>query len=288
MSNKKIAFSLFIFFMLVFAGNISCRDRNETLKKPESFIVDEETGEYFVSNVNGVPAERDKNGFITKLDKNLNVISKEFIKNGTGGIELNAPKGMVIIGDILYVTDISSVRGYNKKTGENTADIDLKDKGAKFLNDITADRDENLYISDMTANIIYKIETKNGNKVSEFCRGEELDQPNGLAFDPKTGDLLVAAWGGKFLSIDKDGKISFFLEEKKVGLDGIDYDDAGNIYVSSFQEGEIYKITPDKQITIYKKGLKTPADISVDRKKGLLLAPLMSVDKIETFDLKSK
>jgi len=285
MGNKKIDFFFIILFLLVFTGNISCRSKDETFKKPESFIIDTETGEYFVSNVNGIPLDRDKNGYITKLDKDLKVINKEFIK-GTADVELHAPKGMAIIGDVLYVTDISNLRAYNKKTGENVADIDLKDRGAIFLNDIIADKDGNLYVSDMTANIIYKVETQNENKVSVFCEGEQLDQPNGLMIHPQTGDLLVAAWGGKFLSIDKDGKVSAFLDDKKIGLDGIDYDNDGNIYVSSFQEGEIYKITPDKKITTIKKGLKTPADISVDRKKGLLLIPFMSADKIETMELK--
>jgi sugar lactone lactonase YvrE len=274
--------------LLVFAGNISCGNRDETYKKPESFIVDPETGEYFVSNVNGVPAERDNNGYITRLDKNLKVVNKEFVKNGTDGIDLNAPKGLAIVGDVLYVTDISSVRGYNKRTGKNVADINLKDKGAIFLNDIVADKEGNIFVSDMTANIIYRIETANGNKISELYKGQELDQPNGLIFDPKTGDLLIASWGGKVLQVGKDGKISPYVAREFVRLDGIDFDNDGNIYVSSFQLGEIYKLTPDKQVTTIKKGLKSPADISVDRAKNLLLIPLMGADKIETFDLKSK
>lgn len=286
MSNKKFLFVLFTLLIFAFAGNISCRGKDETFKKPESFIVDTETGEYFVSNVNGIPAERDKNGYITKLDKDLKVIKKEFIKSGTDGVDLHAPKGLAIIGDILYVTDITNVRAYNKKTGENILDIDFKDKGAKFLNDITADKEGNIFISDMTSNIIYKIETQNSNRISIFAKGEQLNQPNGLMIHPESGELLIASWGGTILSADKDGKVKPFVDDKKDGLDGIDYDNEGNIYVSSFQEGEIYKITPDKKLSIFKKGLTTPADISVDRKKNILLVPLMSEDKIETFELK--
>ena len=288
MNGKIVVRGLLITGFLAFAGNISCGNRDEAYKKPESFIVDPDTGEYFVSNVNGVPIEMDKNGYITKLDKNLKIIKQEFIKSSDGGVDLNAPKGLAIIGDILYVTDIVSIRGYNKKTGENVADISLKDKGADFLNDITADKYGNLFASDMNANIIFKIDTVNGNKISEFFKGDALERPNGLVFDTKTGDLIVASFEGKILNISKDGKIASYIEKNFVALDGIDFDNDGNLYVSSFQEGEIYKITPDKQVTTIKKGLKSPADISVDKAKNLLLIPLMGADKIETFDLKSK
>jgi hypothetical protein len=285
MKNKQMIMALFIVVIFVFAGNISCKGKDGTYKKPESFIVDPETGEYFVSNVNGVPIQRDKNGFITKLDKNLKVVNSEFIKSGAGDVDLNAPKGLAIIGDVLYVTDIFNVRGYNKKTGENVADIDLKNKGAQFLNDIVADKDGNLYVSDMDANIIFKIETKNGDKISEFCNSKELQRPNGLVLDPNNGDLIIAAFEGSILTVGKDGKIKPYVDRKFVCLDGIDFDNNGNLYVSDFQVGEIYKITPDKQITTIKKDLKSPADISVDKAKNLLLIPLMGADKIETFDL---
>jgi hypothetical protein len=285
MNSKNLIHAVSLIVLLVVAGSISCKGKDETYKKPESFIVDPETGEYFVSNVNGVPIQRDKNGFITKLDKDLKIINAEFIKSGTGDIDLNAPKGLAIIGDVLYVTDILNVRGYNKKTGENVTDFDLKDKGAQFLNDIVADKDGNLYVSDMDADIIFKIETKNGDKISEFCNSKDLQRPNGLIFEPKTDDLIVASFDGKVLMVGKDGKISSYVDRKFVALDGIDFDNNGNLYVSDFQVGEIYKITPDKQITTIKKGLKSPADISVDRAKNLLLIPLMGADKIETLDL---
>ncbi len=286
--NRK--WTIFVFLLIIslsIAGNISCGDKEETYRKPESFIVDPQTGEYFVSNVNGIPAEKDQNGFIVKLDKDMNVIDKAFIQSGTGGVDLNAPKGMAIVGDILYVTDITSVRGYDKNTGENIVDLNFENRGARFLNDITADEDGNLYVSDMTSSIIYKIDTDN-NAVSEYMKGQELKQPNGLVIDPKTGKLVIALWGGKILVLDKEGKLETYIDKTFRALDGIDFDKDGNLYVSSFKLGEIYKITPDRKVTTIRKGLKSPADISVDKEKNLLLVPVMGANKIETIDLKGK
>ena len=58
---------------------------------------------------------------------------------------LNAPKGMAIVGDTLWVADIDAVRGFNRKSGALVANIAVP--GAKFLNDVTAGPD-GLYITD--------------------------------------------------------------------------------------------------------------------------------------------
>ena len=67
------------------------------LSTPESFIVDPETGNYFISNINGGPADKDNNGFITKLDPDGKVIALKFI-DASKGTPLHAPKGLAIVG----------------------------------------------------------------------------------------------------------------------------------------------------------------------------------------------
>lgn len=49
---------------------------------------------------------KDNDGFISKLDKNGDILQLKFISN------LNAPKGMSKIKDILYVVDIDVVYGF--------------------------------------------------------------------------------------------------------------------------------------------------------------------------------
>ena len=60
------------------------------LEVPESFQYDLVTGKYFISNIVGKPAEKDGNGYITRLDENGKVEEKAFID------KLDAPKGMAI------------------------------------------------------------------------------------------------------------------------------------------------------------------------------------------------
>ncbi len=44
----------------------------------------------------------------------------------------------------------------------------------------------------------------------------------------------------------------------------MDYDAAGNLYISSFTGGSIFRIAPDRSVTKIASGFTTPADISVD------------------------
>src|SRR4051812_20453469 len=110
-------------------------------KTPESVKYDAEQDVFFVSNVNGNPTAKDGNGAITKVRADSLGASQPFIESGKNGVTLNAPKGMAIKGDTLWVADIDAVRSFNKKTGAPIASIDLRGQKATFLNDIAVGGD---------------------------------------------------------------------------------------------------------------------------------------------------
>ena len=62
------------------------------LSHPVCFIVDPTTGNYFIANVNGAPAARDNNGFITKLDPQGQIVALKFI-GPTAAAPCTPPKG---------------------------------------------------------------------------------------------------------------------------------------------------------------------------------------------------
>lgn len=280
---------------IIFMGYTAQAFEISGLATPESFIVDPDTGDYYISNINGSPTEKDNNGFITRLDKSGKVKALKFIEGGKGGIILNAPKGLTVIGNVLYAADIDAVRGFDKDNGKLLHTIDLKGMGALFLNDLTHDKQGNLYASDSTSFVdpkapgtIFKIETKNQHRASVFVRDAALGTPNGLVIHPKTERLLANTWGvGKILEISPDGKITTLLADVPLNdLDGLDYDNAGNLYVSSFTGGTIYKITPDLKVSIVKSDLKTPADINIDRKSNMILVPSFNGNSAMTIPIR--
>lgn len=252
---------------------------------PESIVTDPETGAYYVSNVNGDPFAKDANGYISKIDPNGVVIQKFIV--GKTDEDLNAPKGLALAGKTLYVTDIDAVRGYDKDSGKQVVVLDFKPYFAKFLNDLTIDNGNNLYVTDMLADIVFKIELKT-KKITIFKQGPELGNPNGILFNSKTKSLLLFTWAsGKIIEIDSAGNLAV-LKESLMNLDGGDFDNEGDLFVSSFQKGEIYKI-PNYgrgELMTFLGGLTTPADISIDRKKNELLIPSLNGNTVSSVPLK--
>ncbi len=101
------------------------------LQGPESARYDRDLDVWFVSNVNGAPARKDNNGFISRLRPDGAIYNLKFIEGGKKGVTLHAPKGLAISGDTLWVADIDVARAFNKRTGEVIANVNTR---ARFLN----------------------------------------------------------------------------------------------------------------------------------------------------------
>src|SRR5881392_1454300 len=115
---------------------------------PESVLHDSTQDIYFVSNVNGSPTAKDNNGFISRVRPDGAIENLKFIEGGRAGVTLNAPKGLALLGDTLWVADIDAVRAFNAKTGAPLDSVSLSTLGAVFLNDIAATPTGALYITD--------------------------------------------------------------------------------------------------------------------------------------------
>ena len=110
---------------------------------PESVKYDADLDVFFVSNINGNPSQKDGNGFIAIVRADSTGVVRMLVESGkpaAGGkaITLDAPKGMAIVGDTLWVADIDAVRAFNKRTGAPIATVDLRPMKAEFLNDVVA------------------------------------------------------------------------------------------------------------------------------------------------------
>lgn len=239
-------------------------------------VVDPEDGSYYVSNINGTPTNKAGNGYISKISSSGNIVIQRFIGGRKDRTVLNAPKGLVIIGKNLFVTDIDQVKEFDKQSGKLIATVDFEKFNAKFLGDLAADSHGVIYVSDMMTNRIFKLDTRDNNRVWVYKEDSALSGPRGLLINPKTRNLIVVTWDpGKVLEIDHASKKIHVLKKALVGLDGVDIDNHGNLYVSSFEKGEIYRIPNYGRgpIATFMGGLTTPAGISYDRKRNEILIP---------------
>ena len=73
------------------------------LNEPESVVFDKKNSAIYISNINGDPLKLDKNGYISKISVDGQILEKKWIKG------LDAPKGMTIFNDHLFVADINKI-----------------------------------------------------------------------------------------------------------------------------------------------------------------------------------
>lgn len=252
---------------------------------PESALRDPETGAVYISNVHGEPGARDGNGYISRISASGTVVIQRFIGSKPDQPVLDSPKGLALWGDQLLVADIDKIRFFDKKSGVSLRVLDLSPLGAVSLNGMTLSRAGVLYVSDTPADRIFMVDLKNSAEPRVYREGPQLGGPNGLAVNPRSGNLLVAAWRtGSLLEIDRDGGVHI-LKRGLQGLDGIDFDDQWNLYVSSYLKGEVYRISflGRGTLSVFASGLEGPADISYDRRRRELIVPMSLSGTVESF-----
>jgi sugar lactone lactonase YvrE len=264
---------------------------------PESVKYDADMDVFFVSNINGNPSQKDGNGFIAIVRADSTSVVKMLAESGkapAGGgkaVTLNAPKGMAIKGDTLWVADINVVRAINKRTGASIADVTVAN--STFLNDVAIGPDGAVYVTDtgiafdasggMTHPGVNRIFRISGGKVTTVAEGDSLRNPNGLAYDAAGKRWLLAPFDGKDVQAMADGSKSATVVSTGPGqYDGIELLADGRIAVSSWADSAVYIIsngTMTKSIT----GVDAPADIGVDTKRGIIAIPRFNAGKVEYF-----
>ncbi|HWC73196.1 MAG TPA: SMP-30/gluconolactonase/LRE family protein [Gemmatimonadales bacterium] len=259
----------------------------EGFRTPESVKWDSAQDVYFVSNINGQPNAKDGNGYISVVLPAGTVRDSAFIKGG-----LNAPKGLALVHDTLWVADIDVVRAYNARTAAPVATVPIP--GAVFLNDIAAAPDGSLYITDTAIRFgakgpehagtdqIFRIAPDH--KVSVAFKGDSLGRPNGITWDAGNQRFIVVPFGGSKLVTWKPGEKQVTSFASGPGqFDGVEIV-KGAVWVSSWADSSVYRYQNGEGTNLI-KGVPSPADIGYDAKRNRLLIPIFTGNRVEIWQL---
>jgi hypothetical protein len=248
------------------------------LRGPESVLYDADQDVYFISNLNGGLATADNNGFISRVDAKTMAVNLTWVEGGKRGVTLHAPKGMGIVGNTLYVSDVTGVRKFDRRSGAPQGEIALT--GATLINDITTDG-QSLYVSDTGirpgpgitfydtgTDAVWKI---TNDRAEKLANSTELDHPNGL--DWFDGKLWVVTFRGNRMYELGEGKIRNEVMLPRGQLDGLVHLPDGDVLVSSWEGNEIYAGPARGPFHALLAGLAAPADIAYDATHHRLLVP---------------
>ncbi|KPJ61515.1 MAG: hypothetical protein AMJ46_02025 [Latescibacteria bacterium DG_63] len=247
---------------------------DKVFKTPESVLYDEKRGVIYVSNICGSPGKKDGNGFISKLGLDGAIQKLKWIEG------LDAPKGLGVFEDKLYVTDLNQVVEISIEEGKILKKY--KSNKARFLNDISVDTSGCVYASDNMASIIFRL--KDG-KLEPWLDSRGLEAPNGLLAEKRR---LLAGTDGCVLRVDyKTKRFTRFIEDTDY-IDGLVSYGKGDYLVSDFL-GAVHLVHAGKEKikvldTTSEKMMAADIDFIAD--KGILLVPTFSDNRVVAYKFK--
>lgn len=241
----------------------------------ESVLYHPESDLLFVSCINGSPSEKNKKGFIALLTPDGSIKELNWV---TG---LNAPKGMGIHENKLYVTDIDQVVVVDIKNAKVFDRIPVE--GASFLNDIAIGADGKVYFTDSDTGIVW---IYMDGKLKKWI-SEGLQRPNGLYIEEDR--VLLTSSGSQDLKIiDKQsGKMKVVTTEIGAG-DGVEFTGKDGFYLTSSWLGEVFLILPDfSKLSLLKTSDQeiNSADIGFNIKEQVVYVPTFFDNRVVAYKL---
>ena len=284
MKKTVLAVSLVTFLSLLSTGASAAKIAWSLadFDQPESALFDSSSNEILVSNINGSPVELNGKGYISRVSSGGEMLERYWIQG------MDAPKGMALFGDFLYVADMQKLHLVDTKTG-----VLLKSyvaANSKMLNDVSIDHQGNVYVSDLLGGGIYRLQ---GDEFKLWLKADFISHPNGLLVEDDR--LYVATWGRGMhedFSTDELGKVYRLslsdpsaapkvLSGSLGNLDGlVRY--KGNIIVNDWINGKVFKLKDGQAELLFNAG-KAAADISLYQDK--LLVPVMFDNRLDVYKL---
>jgi sugar lactone lactonase YvrE len=249
---------------------------------PESVVHDPEADVYLVSNINGGLGDADDNGFISRISPDGTITHLKWIDGEDPAVTLNAPKGIGLYGDRVYVADIDTVRAFDRATG---APLDAwVVPNAGFLNDLAVGADGTVYVTDTGISIgpegftptgtaaVYRFDADG--QPQAIAQGDALALPNGVVEAPQ-GLVLVSLGSNAVVIVGDDGSLTTLVELPQGQLDGVVVAADGSLLVSSIGANAVYRVDPAGAVSTVISD--TPAaDIGIDLGRSRVLIPQLN------------
>ena len=275
-------------FIILFSTSIMAEQ--PVFSQPESayFYTSGSTdpGVYFISSTNG-----DDVGWVSKLAADGSMIDSRW------ATDLRHPMGMRVSGKRLWINNTTEIVGLNLDNPDDRIVHPID--GAISLNDLATDSSGHAYVSDSMNSRVVRVDLATGENSTYISTLPS--SPNGVLIQ---GDrLYIASWGvmsdrpeeraewitktaGDLYWVSlKDSKKSRHIIVPELGnLDGVEIDQKGNIYVSDWESGKLYKISSGAKMVVdlgqYGQGL---ADIGLNSLTGELVLPVMLSSEVLFF-----
>ena len=242
---------------------------------PWAAAYDADADAYFVSDVDGDPLAKDGKAAIWRMRPDGTQLTA-WARGGVAGVELHAPKGIALQGDLLYCCDLDVVRTFDRATGAAVRVIEVP--LAKALDGAAAGPGGEVWVTNTATNSIHAI-AKDGS-VRRIAQHADLKQPSALVV-LATGAYVVTRGSGEFLQVDGKGRCTPLMATPSRSLDGLVRPQEGRWLCASRSGNAIYALdTKGGMQPLAWPSLQSPGAMGLDFLRGRLLVPSQSTGKL--------
>ena len=245
-------------------------ETDSVIAVPESVLPDLNKKILYVSLIDG-------GGWVADGKGGVGIMQPDGEFNATWITGLHAPKGLGIVGNRLFVADMSEVIVIDIKNGK--IEKRIAPENASGLNDVTVTDNGVVFVSDSRAGRIWKIENDAASLYLDSVKGV-----NGLK---AIGEDLYIGAGKSFVKADKNKTITKVAELPQ-GIDGIELVGNGDFIVTSWG-GYIFYVSANGTVeTLLEthQQKKNTADIGFDPKGRTVYVPTFNGKTIAAYRLK--
>lgn len=236
---------------------------------------------HFVSNLGrGGPLEADGNGFIAEIDDYGSIKTQKAFP--TGEDRLDAPKGMAVIGDVLYVADIRRIVGFSLGDGRQLSVLEA----GTAIEGLAALADGRLLAVDTGAGRLLSIDVS----TADIRTVADVRGIGAVAAGPDGTAIVAASTGLQRLPL-ADGKI-----EPLGSVDGLfeglallaDGRMIASDRIAADGEGALRLFAADGALAGHfqiGEALRGPGRFAIDPRRNRLWLPLTQADRVLIFNL---
>ncbi len=266
---------------------------------PESVRYDPDQDLFFVSSMTGYGSVKDGNGMISRFRASGGHEVETFAEGGKNGVELNAPKGMALHGDTLWVADVEVLRAFDRHSGAPLAAVDFAPVKVTLLNDVAVGPDGAIYVTDTgilmsEVGVVYlggdRIFRVGANRsITVVDSGPALRRPNGITWDATGKRWIVVSFDpfqGEVAAIVPGERGRQVLRRGKGKLDGVEMLPNGGILFSSWADSSIHILENGRDRQLVRE-VPEPADIGVDTRRARVAIPLSTLGRVQLWSLGS-
>ncbi|GAA4790444.1 hypothetical protein GCM10023231_17930 [Olivibacter ginsenosidimutans] len=253
---------------------------------PESVVSDGKR--FFVSNQGQDVINKDGDGFISEIAKDGKLIALKFAP--ITGV-LNAPKGLTIENNVLYVADLDRIVGFDINNRKTVFELTIPD--AHLLNDICKVKSGLIAVTETTSGNIYEIDIR----TKSYHVIGNVPTVNGISYNSAIDQLAICTSGatlgeGAVYLKSGSGEFQKLPNIPNGFFDGIEWMDDNRLLLSdwatfptkSFGKLWIYHLKNQQPELLLTE--ESMADLFYDRATQKIYLPQMFKNRIVITDKK--